>query len=303
MTTSEPQPKTPAPKPEKKASRRPQRFASAQRRSMTQARSRSLATWIFGSLFVAFLLAVFAFAPPALPAFKQRILAVVSALLAGLFVYFFTGDLGVSGKAGKGVFGHLAVKGSGGAAAFVLVLAWWLSPLSPVDSVDVTRLRVLVLGPNGSPVEDAKVWTSVGGEPKQVAGGWEFDIPFSKRPEDGRITVHASKETAYQSGSSEVRLGNDLAPSATVRLAADLSAMVRGIVQDGAGNALEGVRVSVVGHEGEAVTTGPGGQFVLPAHAADGQQVQLHAEKASYAAVTQFHPAGDFPATLILESP
>lgn len=48
----------------------------------------------------------------------------------------------------------------------------------------------------------------------------------------------------------------------------------------GIGSAVEGVRVSVVGHEEEAVTTGSGGQFVLPAHAADGQQAQLHAEKA-----------------------
>lgn len=36
---------------------------------------------------------------------------------------------------------------------------------------------------------------------------------------------------------------------------------------------------------------------------ADGQQVQLHAEKEGYEAVTQFHPAGAFPATLILETP
>ncbi|HVF59065.1 MAG TPA: carboxypeptidase-like regulatory domain-containing protein [Thermoanaerobaculia bacterium] len=270
---------------------------------MTQAQSRSLGTWIFGGLFVVFLFAVFAFAPPALPVFKQRILAVISALLAGLFVYFLTGDMGVSGQAGKGVFGKLAVKGSGGGAAFVLVLAWWLSPLSPVDSADVTRLRVLVLGPNGNPVEDAKVWTSVGGEPKQVAGGWEFDIPLSKRPADGQIAVYASRESAFLSGSSEVRVGGDLASSVTVRLAANPAATVRGLVVDGAGKALAEVRVSVVGHEGEAVTTGPGGQFVLPAHAADGQQVQLHAEKEGYEAVTQFHPAGAFPANLILEKP
>lgn len=299
MTNPEP----PAPEPERKTSRKPPRRAAPARKPLTQAQSRSLATWIFGGLFVAFLFAVFAFAPPALPAFKQRILAVVSALLAGLFVYFLTGELGVSGKAGKGVFGRLAVKGSGGAAAFVLVLAWWLSPLSPVETVDLIRLRVLILGPNGSPVEDARVWTTVGGEPKQVAGGWELDIPRSKVRADGRITVHASKETAFLSGSSEVRLGNDLAPSVTVRLVANPSATVQGIVLDGAGKALEGVRVSVIGHEGEAVSTGPGGQFVLPAHAADGQQVQLHAEKDGYEAVTQFHPAGAFPATIVLERP
>jgi hypothetical protein len=88
----------------------------------------------------------------------------------------------------------------------------------------------------------------------------------------------------------------------TVRLVANTSAKVRGVVLDDAGKALEGVRVSVVGHEEEAVTTGPGGQFVLPAHAADGQQVQLHAEKDGYEAVSQFQPAGAFPATLILDN-
>jgi hypothetical protein len=299
MTDSAPQPEAPAPAP----ARRPRRRSSPSRRPLTQAQSRSLATWIFGSLFVAFLFGVFAFAPPFLPVFKQRILAVVSALLAGLFVYFLTGDLGVSGKAGKGVLGRLAVKGSGGAAAFVLVLAWWLSPWSPIESADVTRLRVLLLGPTGSPVEDARVWTSVGGEPKQVAGGWEFDIPFSQLPADRRVTVHATKETAFLSGSEEVRLGDGLSPTVTVRLAANPQATVRGMVLDESGKALEGVRVSVVGHDGEAAVTGPGGQFVLPAHAADGQQVQLHAEKEGHEAVTQFHPAGDFPATLTLERP
>lgn len=301
MTYSAPPPEGRAPAPTQRPRRRSP--STSPRKPLTQAQSRSRATWIFGSLFVAFLFAVFAFAPPFLPVFKQRILAIVSALLAGLFVYFLTGDLGVSGKAGKGVFGRLAVKGSGGAAAFVLVLAWWLSPWSPIESADVTRLRVLLLGPAGSPVEDAKVWTSVGGEPKQVAGGWEFDIPFSQLPADRKVTVHATKESAFLSGSEEVRLGNELSPSVTVRLAADASATVRGMVLDESGNALEGVRVNVVGHAGEATTTGPGGEFVLPAHAADGQQVQLHAEKAGHEAVTQFHPAGDFPATLTLETP
>jgi hypothetical protein len=297
MTEPSPQPENPAPP------RQPRRRPSPGRRPLTQAQSRSLATWIFGGLFVAFLFAVFAFAPPALPVFKQRILAISSALLAGLFVYFLTGDLGVSIQGGKGKLGRLAVKSSGGAAAFVLVLVWWLSPWSPVESADVIRLRALVLSPAGSPVEDARVWTSLGGEPKQVAGGWEFDIPLSKVPADGKVTVHAAKEMAFLSGSSEVRLGKDLTTTATVRLTASQTATVRGIVLDESGNAVEGVRVSVVGHEGEMATTGAGGQFVLPAHAANDQQVQLHAEKPGYRGITQHHPAGSFPATLTLERP
>jgi Carboxypeptidase regulatory-like domain len=297
MADPAPQPENPPP------TRQPRRRSSPGRRPLTQAQSRSLATWIFGGLFVAFLFAVFAFAPPALPVFKQRILAITSALLAGLFVYFLTGDLDVSIQGGKGKLGRLGVKSAGGAAAFVLVLAWWLSPWSLVESADVIRLRVLVLGPAESPVEDARVWTSLGGEPKQVAGGWEFDIPLSKVPADGKVTVHAAKESAFLSGSSEVRLGKDLATTATVRLAAPSNATVRGIVLDESGNAVEGVRVSVVGHEGETVTTGTGGQFVLPAHAANDQQVQLHAEKTGYRGITQNHPAGSFPATLTLERP
>lgn len=297
MTEPSPQPENPTPP------RQPRRRSSPGSRPLTQAQSRSLATWIFGGLFVAFLFAVFAFAPPALPVFKQRILAITSALLAGLFVYFLTGDIGVSIQGGKGKLGRLGVKSAGGAAAFVLVLVWWLSPWSPIESADVIRLRVLVLGPGESPVEDARVWTSLGGEPKQVAGGWEFDIPISKVPADGKVTVHATKEEAFLSGSSEVRLGKDLSTTATVRLAASQTATVRGIVLDEAGNAVEGVRVSVIGHEGETVTTGAGGQFVLPAHAADGQNVQLHAEKPGYKGITQSHMAGSFPATLTLEKP
>jgi hypothetical protein len=50
--------------------------------------------------------------------------------------------------------------------------------LKPRD--DVIKLRVTVLGPDSVPVEDSKVWLSIGGEAKKVTGGWEFDIPFNK---------------------------------------------------------------------------------------------------------------------------
>jgi hypothetical protein len=143
----------------------------------------------------------------------------------------------------------------------------------------------------------------MGGEPKQVAGGWELDIPRSKLPADGRVTVHASKESAFLSRSDEVRLGADLATSVTVHLAANPVNHGQGHRPRRGGEGPGRVQVSIVGYEGEAVSTGSAGQFVLPAHAADGQQVQLHAEKAGYEAVTQFHPAGTFPANLILEKP
>jgi hypothetical protein len=79
-----------------------------------------------------FFLGVFLFAPKELPEFKQRMLAFSSALMAGLFGFFFTGQMNLELKVVKQRFGDLGVKATGGAALFVLVLIWWLSPLAPV---------------------------------------------------------------------------------------------------------------------------------------------------------------------------
>jgi hypothetical protein len=90
------------------------------------------ASWVFGSLLLAFMLGVFVFAPISLPNFKQRLLAFLSALLAGFFAFFFTGTIGLSlaGRTG------LTLQATGGAAAFVLVLWWWSSGLAPVKRSD-----------------------------------------------------------------------------------------------------------------------------------------------------------------------
>ena len=165
----------------------------------------------------------------------------------------------------------------------------------------IYRVRVTVLNPQQMPVDDARVWSSMGGEAKKVAGGWEFDIPGASKPADGKLTVYAAASSAFLTGRRELQLADDRNPTVTVQLAKDTSATVRGIVVDGSNKAVPGARVSVVGFEPEAVVTQGGGNFLLPAHAANGQQVQLHAEKAGYAAVNQWHPAGDHPATLVLD--
>jgi hypothetical protein len=99
-------------------------------------RPHALPAWIFGSVFTLFLLGVFLFGPNALPEFKQRILAFVAALLAGFFGYFLTGTLGVDAHAELPWLGKTAIKGGGGLALFVVVLAWWSSPSAPVRSTD-----------------------------------------------------------------------------------------------------------------------------------------------------------------------
>ena len=139
------------------------------------------------------------------------------------------------------------------------------------------------------------------GEPQKVAGGWEFNIPAQTRPKDGRLTIFGAKPAAFLKGQAKLELDEDWNPTVRVELAKDGSASVAGMVQDGQGKALAGVRVSVVG-KSESMVTEDDGKFVLSISAAEGEGVLLHAEKPGYAAVTQSHLAGDEPAVLVLDA-
>jgi len=164
----------------------------------------------------------------------------------------------------------------------------------------VYHVRATVVGPNGVPVEDAKVWSSIGGEAKKVSGGWQFDVPAGSVPRDGKLAVYATVESAFLSGLESVQLGSDYNLAVRVTLTPGASARVRGLVVDASGRGVVGVRVNIVGYQQEAVLTAEGGGFDLPSHAADGQQVQVHAEKDGYQGVTLWHPAGNTPAEIKL---
>src|SRR4051794_1179833 len=41
----------------------------------------------------------------------------------------------------------------------------------------IYRVRITVLDDQNVPTENAKVWSTFGGEAKKVSGGWEIDIP------------------------------------------------------------------------------------------------------------------------------
>jgi hypothetical protein len=165
----------------------------------------------------------------------------------------------------------------------------------------IYRLRVTVVRPNGVPSEDARVWSSFGGEPKKVAGGWQFDIPTASVPADGQVTLYAAEEASFLRGEAQVKLASDMTPAAVVTLVPEPPVTTRGIVIDGTGKAISDARVSIVGHGDEAVSTDATGGFALPSHAADGQQVLLHAEKEGYRAASQWHPAGSEPVTIVLD--
>jgi len=258
---------------------------------LSRARHRARGSWIFSSILLAFLMALVWFAPERLAGFKQQIIALFAALLAGLMAFFLTGDLGIE---------HSWLKASSGLGAFALILLFW-PKLAPAPSPDLYRLRVTVLGPQGQPVEDAEVRSTVGGERKKVEGGWQVDVPAGALPADRTVTVYADKPSAFLRGSREITLDKDFQPVVSIALREDRSARLLGSVQDEDGHSLSGARVNVAGYEAEAVTTGAEGGFVLAAHAALGQMVRLHAEKQGFQPVDQDHPAGNGPATLVLQ--
>lgn len=165
----------------------------------------------------------------------------------------------------------------------------------------IYRVRITVYDPQGIPVQDARVTSSFGGEPKKVDAGWEMDIPAATVPKGEKLRITATKESAYLKDQVEIALGDERNPTVSLKLVHDASATVRGQVVDDKGRAVAGARVTVVGYGNEAVVTKEDGNFVLPSHKAVDQQVLLHAEAKGYRSESQWHPAGDYPAVIKLK--
>jgi hypothetical protein len=168
-----------------------------------------------------------------------------------------------------------------------------------LKSKGIYHVRVAVLTPDGMPVTSADVTSLGGGEHKQVEGGWEFDIPPQIRPANGTVEFRAVVRSAFLTGRSVVVLDTDYYPTTTIKLAADESATVRGIVVDERNLPVAGASVFVTGYS-DSVTTDNSGSFALPAHAADGQMVQVRAQKGTLAGNAS-GPAGRNVLTIVLK--
>jgi hypothetical protein len=167
----------------------------------------------------------------------------------------------------------------GFAAAGIIVLG--VTPFaasSVLQSRGVYHVQVVLLRPDKSVVDIAQVKASNGGELKMVAGGWELDVPQQARPADGKVTLSAIAKDEFMKGESTVVLAKDYYPTATIQLVAETSAMVRGVVVDEDLGVVAGARVSV-GDYPEVAVTNAKGNFVLPAHAGQGQMVEIRAQK------------------------
>jgi len=218
------------------------------------------------------------------------ILALLILMLGALGYYFFK-DADAKIKAVM----YLAMLGG------VIGYGWSISRATSNVGSESYRVRVIVMDPHQTPTSDAKVWSSIGGEPMKVEGGWQFVIPKDTKPLDGKVTFYASKDAAFLKGQTPLQLTDDHNPSVTVQLENPRTANVLGIVEDDTQTAIAGATVSVIGYDTEAQVTKASGNFSLPAHAADGQQVQVHAEKANYHSANSWCPAGDTPCTILLQ--
>src|SRR5260370_33754432 len=82
----------------------------------------------------------------------------------------------------------------------------------------VYRIRALLVTPEGIPVDDAKLWSTVGGESKRVPGGYEIDVPKASIPADRKVTLLAEHEASFLAGKTEILLASDLNPVVLLRL-------------------------------------------------------------------------------------
>jgi hypothetical protein len=177
-------------------------------------------------------------------------------------------------------------------AIFVLaLLGVALYAKAITDSVSIYRVRV-VLVYRGTPIDEGRVWSSLGGEAKKVSAGWEFDIPPMTLPADHKLEIYAQDDPRFLQGQTSLILGPDTSPKTTIEMQRK-DTEIRGTVEDDKGNTVAGALVQVVGYSNEGMRTDNGGGFVLKAHAADGQQVHLHIDAPCCQPTTDYYPAGD----------
>src|SRR5260370_1322772 len=110
---------------------------------MTKTQAQQRAAWVFGSLSFVFLLGVFCFAPVVIDPVRQKILAIISAILVGLFGYFLTGSVKVVADADFPQFGKVLLQAGGGTALAIVVLLWWLSDRAPVKTLRQSRDEII----------------------------------------------------------------------------------------------------------------------------------------------------------------
>ena len=111
--------------------------------------------------------------------------------------------------------------------------------------------------------------------------------------------LYAAVKSAFLSGHADAQLGSDYNLTAKIRLQHDRSAHIRGQVVDKRGFPVDGAQVNIAGYS-DGATTDSSGQFDVAAHAADGEQVELHVFKKKLGSFSEWEQAGGQPVTVVL---
>jgi hypothetical protein len=195
-----------------------------------------------------------------------------------------------------------------GLAVLVVLLAFipigtdtWVQ-LARNQARAVYRIQVVATDERGERIDDVVIRSTPPAQTSTASDGVvQLSIPVISLPHDGKLTIWATKPSAFLTGESEIVLASDFSPAVSVTMHHDTTAEIGGIVQDERGKAVYDATVSVVGVQGEPVQTKPDGSFRLPTHAAKGQQVMLHVEKNNYKPLNVWQIAGDLSLVLELE--
>ncbi|MGA9463954.1 MAG: carboxypeptidase-like regulatory domain-containing protein, partial [Terracidiphilus sp.] len=187
---------------------------------------------------------------------------------------------------------------------FMAWLGWSQARPDPVPlQTSITYdVRVTVLSPGQVPVDDARVWSSRGGEPKKVDGGWEFDINIPRNEIPAKLTVWASVDSKGWSGSQDLMLNEDHSVPAGIQLAAKGEVPISGMIVDEDGNSIANALVWIVGNGKDVRNSDGTGNFELSSHALPGAIVTLHAEKPPLLPAEKDYVVGSGAARLTLRA-
>ena len=234
--------------------------------------------------------------PKILPKVDPRVIIVIALLIFGISALALVIDL--ASRTTRRYIPGLAL-------FFAALMVWWSTKLwNTAPESGIYNVRVIVMGTNGTPVSDAHVWCSLGGETKKIDGGWEIAIPRdpSAKKQEGKIWAEAAAQGLR--GESVLTLGEGPVRPITLELKRAGELFVRGTVYDPNGYAAGNAIVSVEGYGEEAKPTEVNGAFALPTHAEQGQPITLHAEKPPYPpAELKDYKVGSGTATLRFKAP
>ena len=174
-----------------------------------------IAAWVFGSIILLFYMAVFAFMPASLPDYKHKMLAIVSALLCGLFMFFLVGSLKVTINLSN-QWTKLGIQSGGGAAAFVLILWWWNNPnFAPIQSTPSEIVKPIPsptpeIKPTPSPAKTTQIIRNNTGKAVNAGGNISIHQPThtptkpTPRPASIYQQIDGNSGTAINAGGDVV---------------------------------------------------------------------------------------------------